>query len=224
VVKPPHVYVITDRAATGGRPLGQVVAAALQAAHGARAGAEAARFAVQLREKDLGGRELLELAVELRAITRAAGAALYVNDRVDVALACGADGVHLGGGSLAPADVRRIAPGLACAVSAHTRADLEAAQAAGVEFAVFGPVFDTPSKRALGSPVGIAGLRAAVAGLALPVLALGGIDNGNARSCVQAGAAGLACVRAVIAAGNPALALSLFLSGFDGNSPVIPAK
>jgi thiamine-phosphate pyrophosphorylase len=188
----PRLYLITDRTATGGRPLVDVVAAALEGARG-----RAHEVAVQLREKDLGGRALLDLARALRAVTAAAGVQLYINDRVDVALAVGADGVHLGGRSLAPADVRAVAPRLRIGVSTHSRAEVEAALAARADFAVFGPVFATPSKP--GCHTGLGPLKE-VSAMALPVVALGGVDVNNARSCIVAGAVGVACIRSVMAA------------------------
>jgi thiamine-phosphate pyrophosphorylase len=198
----PRLYLVTDRHATAGRPLGAVVRAALAGAPAAARG----QIAVQLREKDLEGGALIALARELREVTRDAGAALYINDRVDVALAVGADGVHLGGRSLAAADVARVAPALAIAVSTHARRDIETALAAGVRFAVFGPVWDTPSKRAYGAPVGLAALRdAATAGL--PLLALGGVTPDRVPECLAAGASGVACIRAVLSARDPGDAL-----------------
>lgn len=188
---PPRLYLITDRHATGGRSLPDVVAAAVEGARGREQD-----LAVQLREKDLGGRALLELARALRAVTAAAGVRLYINDRVDVALAVGADGVHLGGRSLAVPDVRALAPTLSIAVSTHTRAEVEAAAAARADFAVFGPVFATPSKP--GFHTGVGPLKEVVA-LGVPVLALGGVDAENARSCILAGASGVACIRSVMA-------------------------
>jgi thiamine-phosphate pyrophosphorylase len=190
-VTPPRLYLITDRNATGGRPLVQVVASALEGARG-RGG----EVAVQLREKDLQGRALWELARDLRAVTADAGAQLYINDRVDVALAVGADGVHLGGRSLAIADVRALAPRLLIGVSTHTPAEVQAASAAGADFAVFGPVFATPSKP--GFHTGLGTLKEACA-YDLPVLALGGIDTRNARECIVAGAFGVAGIRFVMA-------------------------
>jgi thiamine-phosphate pyrophosphorylase len=187
----PRLYIITDRHATGGRPLVEVVASALEGARGR------ADVAVQLREKDLGGRALWELARALRAVTAAAGVQLYVNDRVDVALAAGADGVHLGGRSLAVADVRAVALRLRIGVSTHTRAEVEEAAAAGADFAVFGPVFETPSKP--GFHTGLSTLKEVTA-LGLPVLALGGIDEKNAQQCIVAGAFGVAGIRSVMAA------------------------
>jgi thiamine-phosphate pyrophosphorylase len=206
----PRLYIITDRHATGGRPLGAVVRAALAAP------VPRAELAVQLREKDLGGAALTALARELRAVTAEAGVALYVNDRVDVAMAVGADGVHLGGGSLPAADVARIAPALAIAVSAHDGAEIAAAAAApGVRFAVFGPVFETPSKIALGAPLGPGALRAAAAAAGkLPVLALGGVSPDRTAECVRTGAYGVACIRAVMASPDPAATVCDFFRGF----------
>jgi thiamine-phosphate pyrophosphorylase len=202
----PWLYIITDRRATGGRPLVEVVAQALSGA-----GAAPGRVAVQLREKDLGGRELFDLARVLRAVTRAAGAPLFVNDRVDVALAVGADGVHLGGGSLSPAQVRSIAPGIRVAASTHNEAELKAAAAAGVDFVVFGPVFATPSKRGPLALTGLDGL-ARACGHGVAVLALGGIEPENARGCFIAGAAGVACIHSVISATNSVERVSALLA------------
>ena len=203
----PRLYLVTERHATAGRPLPDVVRAALAAVPPEARGT----VAVQLREKDLPGRALFELAASLREVTRAAGAALFVNDRADVALAVGADGVHLGGRALAPADVARFAPGLAIAISTHTRAEVEAASraralGADVRFAVFGPVWDTPSKRPYGAPVGVGALRGA-ADVGLPLLALGGVTAARVPACLDAGATGVACIRAVLAADDPGTAL-----------------
>jgi thiamine-phosphate pyrophosphorylase len=210
----PRLYLITDRAATEGRPLGQVVAAALRGLEPFRAADGTLPIAVSLREKDLGGRALLVLARELAALTRAARARLFINGRVDVALAAGADGVHLPGDGLAPADVRAIAPALAIAVSTHTKKDVDAAADAGVAFAVFGPVFDTPSKRGILKPVGLLALRAATRSR-LPVLALGGVTPRDAGACARAGAAGIACIRAILGASDPGSAAADFFRGFD---------
>jgi thiamine-phosphate pyrophosphorylase len=206
----PRAYLITDRHATAGRPLVEVVRAAL-------AGAPPGTVAVQLREKDLQGGSagaLTALARELRAVTAAAGAALYVNDRIDVALAVGADGVHLGGRSLSPADVARVAPGLGVAVSAHGRADVVAAAGSpNVRFAVFGPVFETPSKRGFGPPLGLEALRAAT-DAGLPLLAIGGVSPPRAAACLAAGAQGVAAIRAVMGAPDPGQAICEFLRKF----------
>ena len=190
------VYLVTDRAQTAGRPLLEVVAAALRGGVGA----------VQLRERDLATRELLALAVELRALTRAAGAALLINDRIDVALACEADGVHLPGRSFAVAEARALLGDRLIGVSTHAAGEVAAAHAAGADFAVFGPLYDTPSKRAYGPPLGLDGLRAARAAAPLPLFAIGGIDAARAADARAAGADGVAVIRAVLAAADPTAA------------------
>jgi len=201
----PALYVVTDRHATRGRPLVEVVARVLDGA--ARAGVRAGTVALQLREKDLEARSFLELARSLRALTARHGAALYINDRADVALAAGADGVHLSGTSLSPSEIAVIAPTLSIAISAHSPADVARATAlaakenANIRFAVLGPIFDTPSKRRYGAPLGPGAISAA--SHALPVLAIGGVSLGNIRSCLAAGAAGIACIRALLAEEDP---------------------
>ena len=208
----PHLYIITDRHASLGRPLPEVIARALAgAATAIRAGA---RVAVQLREKDLDARALLAMARDLRAITAGTGAALFVNDRLDVALAVGADGVHLGAGSLASADIARVAPDLAIAISIHRPEEAAAARRnPQVRFAVFGPVFNTPGKSPPTGLNGPAGLRAAclAGGPALPILALGGINPEQVPELIAAGAHGVACIRAVVAAINPDSTVERFM-------------
>jgi thiamine-phosphate pyrophosphorylase len=187
-----------------------VVAAALAGV--ARAGLGPDRVAVQLREKDLPARPLLELARALRAVTARSGVALYVNDRVDVALAAAADGVHLGGGALSPADVERVAPSLRIAVSTHGPGDVQAAREAWgdrVAFAVCGPVFDTPAKRRFGPPLGLEAFTEA-ARVGLPLVAIGGIGAGEVAAALGAGAAGIACIRALMSAADPAAAAETF--------------
>lgn len=191
-----------------------VVARALAGIAGS--GLPPAEVAVQLREKDLGGRALTELARRLRATTAAAGTRLFINDRIDVALAVGADGVHLSGTSLAVADARRLAPRLAVAMSAHRARELRDAGDL-IEFAVFGPVRDTPSKRAYGPPLGLPAL-AEAARAGTPVLALGGIGADDVPEVLAAGARGVACIRAVMAAPDPAGAVRTLAQALE--SPV----
>jgi thiamine-phosphate pyrophosphorylase len=191
---PPRLVLVTDRHATAGRDLVDVVAAAL----------DAGLPAVQLRDKDLPGRALLALAERLRVLTASAGALLLVNDRIDVAVAVGADGVHLGGGSL-PADVARrlLPPGALVGVSTHAPAEVASATA---DFVFFGPVYATPSKAAFGPPLGVAGLRQAVAAARVPVLAIGGVTARTVPETRATDAAGVAVIRAILAADDPALA------------------
>jgi thiamine-phosphate pyrophosphorylase len=161
------------------------------------------RVALHLREKDLGGRALLALARELRRVCHARGALLFLNDRVDVALAAGADGVHLPSAGIPPGEARRLLPrGAVVGVSCHSRADVARALEGGADYATFGPVFDTPSKRAHGPPVGLAALRQA-AEVGLPLVALGGIDPARAPEVVAAGVRGLAVLRAWLEGSRP---------------------
>jgi thiamine-phosphate pyrophosphorylase len=209
----PLLYLVTDRHATGARPLPEVIALALD---GLGRIVPAGAVAVQLREKDLDARRLLELARPLRAVTAARGARLFINDRVDVALAVGADGVHLGGGALTVDDVHALGPGLAIAVSTHSVAEVvRHAADRRISFVVFGPVFETPSKRAHGPPLGLSALRAACATTA-EVVAIGGVDPERAGACRAAGAAGIAVIRAVLAVPHPDRAAADFLERLKG--------
>jgi thiamine-phosphate pyrophosphorylase len=113
------------------------------------------------------------------------------------------------------ADVRAMAPALQVAVSTHTLADVRAARDTGeVSFVVFGPVFDTPSKRAYGPPLGLRRLGEASA-IGIPVVALGGIEPERARSCLEAGASGIACIRAVLRNRDPEVALTTFFGAIE---------
>jgi thiamine-phosphate pyrophosphorylase len=191
------LYVVTDRQQTGGRPLPTVVEAALRG--GARA--------FQLREKDLAPRELYPLAQEMRQLTQAYSARLLINDRLDVALAVNADGVHLTTSSL-PVGVARqlLGPERLLGVSTHSLAEAEAAAKGGADFVVFGPVFFTPSKAPYGQPVGLDALRAVRAAVALPILGIGGVKKVNLDEVVATGVDGIAVISAVIAAEDPTAA------------------
>lgn len=155
---------------------------------------------IQIRERDLQARSLVELARFAAAETRATSAHVFVNDRLDVALAAAAAGVHLGEKSLPLETVvewRRSAgrSDFLIGVSCHSLESARAAGRGGANFIFFGPVFATPSKAAFGAPQGIERLREVCAAVEIPVLAIGGVNLENARACIAAGAAGIAAIR-----------------------------
>jgi thiamine-phosphate pyrophosphorylase len=159
--------------------------------------AVAARLSwAQLREKALPARLLYELTRRAAALTRGSATRLLVNDRADIARAAGADGVHLTTRSLGATTVRRaFGPDFIIGVSTHTPAEARAAFQGDADFIVFGPVFETPSKRAYGPPQGMAKLAEIVRGNEpLPVLALGGVNLENALQTLEAGATGVAAI------------------------------
>ncbi len=203
----PPVHLITDRRLAP--DLGAAVAAALgRVPPGA--------VAVHLREKDLGGRDLWALARPLRAVCDAAGQLLLVNDRLDVALAVGADGVHLPSAGVPAAEARRLlGPERLVGVSCHGEADVRRAAGGGADFATFGPVFATPSKAGYGPPVGLEAL-ARAARLGLPLVALGGIDAAGAAMARARGARGAAAIRAWLDAPDPAVAVEALWRAVTG--------
>jgi thiamine-phosphate pyrophosphorylase len=203
---PGPLYLVTDRMQTGGRPLVDVVEAALRG--GARA--------VQLREKDLSGLALTRLGDELRAVTRRHAALLLVNDRVDVALAVEADGAHLAGTSMPPEDVRPLlGPDRWIGASAHSLAQAKEAEDGGADFVVFGPVFETPSKAPYGPPVGLEAFEEAKRPLTIPVLAIGGIKSGNVAQVARAGADGFAVISAILTDPDPESATRRLLQAWQ---------
>jgi thiamine-phosphate pyrophosphorylase len=159
---------------------------------------------VQLRAPGLPARELLERAQHVLGPCVRAGAPLLLNDRADVAHALGAAGVHLPGQGLSVQEARYLmGPGALIGVSCHTPEEVAHASRAGADYALFSPIFPVPGK---GPPQGLAGLSLAVRAAPLPVFALGGIDASNALSCIESGARGVACIRAVFGAPDPAAA------------------
>lgn len=188
------LYYITDRTQFPGFEAEQRERLLAKIAEAAHAGVDY----IQLREKDLSSRELERLSGAVMDAVRKSGSKshLLINSRVDVALAVGADGVHLQSHDISPSDVRRIWHGAdsstepVVAVSCHSESEVMAAKAAGADFVVFGPVFgkgDTPG-------TAVEGLRAACAH-EIPVFALGGVTVENASSCIHVGAAGIAGIR-----------------------------
>jgi thiamine-phosphate pyrophosphorylase len=183
------LYLITDRHLTGQRPLPEALAEALQG--GIRA--------IQLREKDLSPRALLALAADVRALTTASRAVMLINDRLDVVLAVGADGVHLRTDSLPTRTVRRIlGPEKLIGVSTHSIKEAWRAADEGADFVTFGPVFETPSKMRYGSPVGVGALAEVCRCAGVPVFALGGITCDRIAEVMDAGACGVAMISEIM--------------------------
>ncbi|BAS27234.1 thiamine-phosphate pyrophosphorylase [Limnochorda pilosa] len=181
---------VTDRGLSRGRSEVEVVREAL--AGGATA--------IQLRGKELSGRELYEVGLDLRQATRQAGALLFVDDRLDVALAIGADGVHLGQEDLPLADARRLAGSeLLIGITAETVEQAVEAERGGADYLGTRAVFATPTK-AYREPIGIELLAEMVRAVSIPVVAIGGIKASNAREVLATGVSGLAVVSAVVAA------------------------
>lgn len=198
-----RLVVVTDPDAGEGRTVVEAVRAAL------RGGAPA----VQLRWKDASAREMAALARALLAETRAAGALLFVNDRLDVALAAGADGAHLGQDDLPAAAARRIAPpGFLLGVSSETAELARGAHADGADYVGVGPVYATGSKTDAGAAVGTARIAAVSREVPIPVVAIGGITAENAGEVARAGAAGVAAIAAVTRAADPEAAARAILT------------
>lgn len=189
----PLLYLVTDRHALDARlAAGARIEALLELlTEAARAGVDL----IQLREKELSGREFYQLTAATVAAVRPLGTKVLVNDRVDVALAAGADGVHLATSSLPVAVARQlVGDQFLIGASTHSLAEVHVAAAAGADFVVFGPVFATPAKLKYGAPVGLAALRAVTAAAPIPVLAIGGITATNYSSVLAQGARGIAAI------------------------------
>ena len=188
------LYLVTDRALSLGRSTVEVVRAAI------RGGVSC----VQLREKGCSTREFMDEARLLKALLAGTGVPLFINDRLDVALAVGADGVHLGQNDLAIADARRLVGNrMIIGISAESVADAIRAEAEGADYIGASPVFTTPTKTDTAPPLGLDGLRAIRRAVQLPLVAIGGIDANNAAQVLRAGADGLAVVSAIVSAPCP---------------------
>lgn len=187
------LYLITDRHQAGAGGLPQAVADALRG--GIRV--------VQLREKDLPVRSLIELGQSLKALTAQAGARLLINGRLDVMLAVDADGVHLPADSLPTGVVRRvIGPHKWLGVSTHSLYEVECAALEGADFVTFGPVYETSSKAKYGPPTGLRELEAVCRLVRVPVFALGGITRARIPEVVAAGAYGVAMIAEIMSSRN----------------------
>jgi len=205
-----RLYLVTDRHQVREGDLVSAVEAALSA--GVRA--------VQLREKDLPGGELYELALRLREVTSRHGARLLINDRADVARAVKADGVHVPRSGL-PLRVMRELVGeeMLIGASTHSLGEAREAEADGADFLTLGPVFATPSKARYGPPIGLAPVEQASCNVSIPIFAIGGIDADRVREVLRRGAFGVAVISAVLAADDVGAAARRLLDGIEGEGP-----
>jgi thiamine-phosphate pyrophosphorylase len=182
-----HLFYITDRTQIKSTTLGATIAQAIAA------GVDW----VQIREKDLPARRLLALTETAISQARRQGTTrVVVNDRLDVALAAHAHGVHLGTRSMPVDLVRKLAPPESVVgVSCHSLAEALAAESAGANYLLLGPIFPTPSKLQFGPPLGLSKLREVTSQVSIPVFALGGITADRVAGCRENGAAGIAGIR-----------------------------
>ncbi len=188
------LYLISDRARTAGKPLLKVIQATLEG--GVRT--------IQLREKDLGTRDLLDLASSLKDLCREYDAHILLNERVDLAMALGLDGVHLPEQGFPVADARRLlGPDAIIGASTHSLEKAFKAQNDGADFVTLGPVYSTPSKVKYGQPLGTEILSRAATELSIPVFALGGIKQANLHQVAKTGVHGIAMISALLEDRDP---------------------
>ena len=187
------LYLVTSQALSRGRSTLEIVDAAL--AGGVRL--------IQLREKEMPIPDFFRLAGQIRARTARAGALLIINDRLDIALAVGADGVHLGQTDFPIAPARRLAPDLIIGASTHSPAEAQAAEHAGASYINIGPLFPTQTKQTSGEFLGLEGLRKTARRVTIPWTVMGGIKKEHIPDLRKAGARTIAVVTAVTAAADP---------------------
>lgn len=192
-----RVYLVTDGPSLNGRPITEVV---LQAVQGGVS-------CVQLREKTIDTHDFYARAVALMQVLAPFKVPLVINDRIDVALACGAQGVHLGQSDMSLDVARRLLPAdVFIGWSVETLDDVWRSAALPVDYLGVSPVYDTPTKTDTQTPWGLDGLGRARAATRLPLVAIGGVHTGNAAAVLAAGADGLAVVSAICSAPDPRLA------------------
>ncbi len=157
--------------------------------------------AVQVREKDLPTRELLSLSYRMRDVTGRYGASLFINDRADIALAVGAEGVHLGQAGMPVRAVRKVLPDdMLIGVSTHSVEEALQAEEEKADFITIGPVFPTPSKLRYGAPIGLETVRAVRERVSVPMFGIGGIKSDNVREVMETGVNGIALISGILSA------------------------
>ncbi len=200
------LYLVTSQALSAGRTTAEIVLAAL--AGGVKL--------IQLREKDMSLREYVKLAEQVRAMTITAGCLLIINDRVDVALAVGADGVHLGQDDFPIPAARRLAPDLIIGASTHNVEEALQAQREGASYINIGPIYPTGTKVWEGAYLGIEGLRTIAEVAKIPFTVMGGIKQNHLPALREAGARTIALVTAVTSAPDPEVAARDLLAKIAG--------
>ncbi len=187
----PRLYLLTDRHNTSQRPLTSVISQA----------AEAGVRLIQIREKDLDTRQAIELIQTLKPMIKQYNGKVLLNDRVDLAIAVDADGVHLRSDSLPLPLVRRMMGNdKLIGISTHSVRDAQKAEDEGADFVVLGPIYDTPSKRIYGSPLGLHTLEAACQACRLPIFAIGGMKPEHVHDVMSSGAYGIAVISSILQA------------------------
>jgi thiamine-phosphate pyrophosphorylase len=205
-----RLIVITDRALASPRSVEEVVEEALSSG----------ACAIQLRDKEGSARELLAQASRLRALTREWDALLFINDRLDVALAAHADGVHLGPDDLPVGEVRKVAPpGFLIGASTDDPEVARTVEAAGADYVGCGTVFRTTTKKDAGEVIGVDGLERVASAIRIPVVGIGGVTPEGAQLIAAgSGAAGVAVIGAVMAASDPGAAVRALLRPFESKT------
>jgi thiamine-phosphate pyrophosphorylase len=188
------LYLVTDRRLSLGRSIEDVVLASVKGGV----------TCVQLREKECSSREFLDLALRLKAELSGSGVPLIINDRIDVALAAGADGVHLGQSDIPLQMARKISAGrLIIGVSASSVEDAVRAESGGADYVGISPVFSTPTKTDTSEPQGLEGVRKMRQAVKIPLVGIGGLNLSNAGQVIKSGADGVAVVSAIVSSSDP---------------------
>lgn len=188
------LYLVTDRALSAGRPLERIVEEAVQGG----------ATMVQLREKDLPTREFLDLARSLKGLLAPRGIPLIINDRLDIAMACGAEGIHVGQSDMPVREIRRLGgPELLIGLSVESEEDARKAEDLDIDYIGISPVYTTPTKKELTSGLGPEGVRS-ICGLSrFPAVGIGGLNHENSAEIIRSGAEGVAVVSALCSVESP---------------------
>jgi thiamine-phosphate pyrophosphorylase len=188
------LYLVTDRALSAGRPLEKIIEEAVQGG----------ATMVQLREKDIPTREFLDLARRLKSLLAPRGIPLIINDRLDIALASGADGIHVGQSDMPVPEIRRLGgPELLIGLSVESEEDARDAEKLDIDYIGISPVYTTPTKKELTRGLGPEGVRSICSLSRFPAVGIGGLNHTNSAEVIRSGAEGVAVVSALCSAESP---------------------